>query len=244
MNENYPNTTNGNGNGASNNQEEQGTDIRVYLFKLLHFWPWLLLGLSVGLAGAFLMNRYATPRYQVQADIVLKDPYKDKSQDPVNFTGMFLKTYDMEAYESEVAVLNSAPILQRALEQLPAFGAEFTGIGRIATALAYPNPPGLKFASAPPGARSEPSICLLAWLRKASKLVTSSARGCSFATSSGRILALVLPPALGNVSRGAGRRVSAAFAASLSARSNISRSAWFEWKRSRKRWLVFWSRIS
>jgi hypothetical protein len=48
MNENYPNTTNGNGNGALNNQEEQGTDIRVYLFKLLHFWPWLLLGLSVG----------------------------------------------------------------------------------------------------------------------------------------------------------------------------------------------------
>ena len=44
MNENYPNTTNGNGNGAFNNQEEQGADIRVYLFKLLHFWPWLLLG--------------------------------------------------------------------------------------------------------------------------------------------------------------------------------------------------------
>ncbi|MFM8496957.1 MAG: GumC family protein, partial [Planctomycetia bacterium] len=144
MNENYPNTTNGNGNGALNNQEEQGTDIRVYLYKLLHFWPWLLLGLSVGLTGAYLMNRYATPRYQVQADIVLKDPYKDKSQDPVNFTGMFLKTYDMEAYESEVAVLNSAPILQRALEQLPAFGVEFTGIGRIATALAYPNPPGFR----------------------------------------------------------------------------------------------------
>ncbi len=145
MNENYPNSTNGNGNGALNNQEEQGTDIRVYLFKLLHFWPWLLLGLSVGLAGAYLMNRYATPRYQVQADIVLKDPYKDKNSDP---TSLSLKNLfsgsNLEEYESELAVLNSAPILQLALERLPAFGAEFTGIGRVATALAYPHPPGFR----------------------------------------------------------------------------------------------------
>jgi len=146
MNEHYPQAPqNGNNGSPLQGQEEHGLDLRVYLFKFLHRWPWLVSGLLVGLCIAFLVNRYATPRYAVQADIVLKDPYKDQGSDPMNmsFTKIFSGA-DLEKYESELAVLNSSPILIKALGQLPGYGAEFTSIGRIASFPSYPHPPSFR----------------------------------------------------------------------------------------------------
>lgn len=43
----------------------------VYVFKLLYFWPYLVVAMVLGLAGAFVYNRYAQPVYKINSSLLV-----------------------------------------------------------------------------------------------------------------------------------------------------------------------------
>lgn len=58
---------------ANADQEQGGISPLIYVFKLLYFWPYLMLALVLGLAGAFVYNRYATPEYKINASLLINE---------------------------------------------------------------------------------------------------------------------------------------------------------------------------
>ena len=54
-------------------QEQGGTSPMVYVFKLLYFWPYLLVALVMGLAAAFIYNRYAQPVYNINSSLLIRE---------------------------------------------------------------------------------------------------------------------------------------------------------------------------
>jgi len=52
-------------------QEQGGISPMVYVFKLLYFWPYLVVAMVLGLAGAFVYNRYAQPVYKINSSLLV-----------------------------------------------------------------------------------------------------------------------------------------------------------------------------
>ena len=48
-------------------------DIKGILFKYFRQWPWILLGIIVGLLVAYYTNKSTNPTYIVNSSIVIKD---------------------------------------------------------------------------------------------------------------------------------------------------------------------------
>ena len=53
--------------------EEEGIDIKQYLFLFLKNWYWLIFGLGLGLIGAWLVLRYSTTVYNIKSSILINE---------------------------------------------------------------------------------------------------------------------------------------------------------------------------
>lgn len=54
-------------------QDEEQIDLKELIFKYLKFWPYIVICAFLGLFCAFLVNRYATPIYKIDASVVVND---------------------------------------------------------------------------------------------------------------------------------------------------------------------------
>ncbi|MFM9143047.1 MAG: hypothetical protein ACKOPP_03505, partial [Bacteroidota bacterium] len=78
-------------------QEMPGLHPMVYVFKLLYFWPYLIMALVAGLAGAFVYNKYAEPVYKVNSSLMITENksalvlgYHQRGVDLVHRLGVFV----------------------------------------------------------------------------------------------------------------------------------------------------------
>jgi len=56
--------------------EQQGDfqiDAKRILFKVIHYWYWVVLSLSISLLGAFFINRYSEKIYSVNSSIIISE---------------------------------------------------------------------------------------------------------------------------------------------------------------------------
>lgn len=102
--------------------EEQAIDLRNILKKCAHRWYWFVTGLVIALTAASLYLRYATPVYQTDAELLIKD---DKGMGGMSGNGLqndVLGQLSMLAgnsnVQNEMAILSSRTIIGKAVKDL------------------------------------------------------------------------------------------------------------------------------
>ena len=120
--------------------EEEGLDIKKYIFKILTNWYWFVLTIFIGLSIAYYINRYAEEVYTVAASIVLNDNQSAGSID--NIFTEYLGRYRRRAVvENEISVLKSYRLAEQAIDELEEFWITYIAYGRIRERLLYKNAP-------------------------------------------------------------------------------------------------------
>lgn len=110
--------------------EEDSLDLKKYFFLILANWYWFVISLFVGLAVAYLVNRYTMPNYRVSGSLMLNEgsPRSGLSGYEAIIPGM--EIYAQRKFVvNEMEVLKSYSLAKRALEELD-FGISYKGIGR------------------------------------------------------------------------------------------------------------------
>lgn len=125
---------------ANGEQEQGGLNPMVYVFKLLYFWPYLMLALVVGLAGAFIYNRYATPEYKINASLLINESKQGagglKNLDAALLSGGLGGM--TSTTDNEMGIVQSFTLVDLALKELD-LGVRITKLGQFSREEVYPH---------------------------------------------------------------------------------------------------------
>lgn len=111
--------------------EEEGIDIKKYIFLILSHWWWFAIALFISLTIAYLVNRYSQEVYSASCSIIVGEP--DARAGSVE--GILDELYRVRGkkrkavVENEMSILKSYKLARLALEELD-FGVTYTAIGR------------------------------------------------------------------------------------------------------------------
>ncbi len=111
--------------------EEEGIDLKKYLFRILYNWWWFALSLFVALTTAYLVNRYSTKIYQASCSVIAGN-INPSGGDVESLVDDLTKSRNRRAktlIENEITILKSYKMARMALEQLE-FGITYTKVGR------------------------------------------------------------------------------------------------------------------
>ncbi|MFM8978214.1 MAG: hypothetical protein ACKOJE_09215, partial [Bacteroidota bacterium] len=113
-------------------QEQGGISPMVYVFKILYFWPYLVVALVLGLAGAFVYNRYAQPVYKINSSLLVIENKGGggamKNLDAVLMSGGLGGM--TSTTENELGIIQSFTLVDLALKELD-FGVRLTKLGQF-----------------------------------------------------------------------------------------------------------------
>lgn len=97
---------------------EESVDIKQFLFKILHSWPWIALSLIIALTAAWLYSRYAEPVYKAKASIMIKD---EKKGGAGLLDNPLLKELDLggggKLVDNEIVILKSYDLMEDAVKK-------------------------------------------------------------------------------------------------------------------------------
>jgi tyrosine-protein kinase Etk/Wzc len=112
-----------------------------FLFKYLHYLPWILICGSFFLILAYLKVRFSTPIFRVQSSILVKNEQEGGGGGHGNpqFDDLFNSEGSINL-NNEVQVLKSRPMMERVVKDLK-LQTYYYNTGRIRSSLVYPNPP-------------------------------------------------------------------------------------------------------
>lgn len=117
--------------------KENNFNIKEEVFKYLFNWKWFVLGVLLSLTIAYLYLRYATPKYQATAKVLVKDDRKGGMMSELSaFSDIGMLGNVASNVENELEVLKSGSILYEVSKELE---LEFTyySIGRVITSELY-----------------------------------------------------------------------------------------------------------
>lgn len=96
-------------------EQEEGTNVKAFLFRLLSKWYWFVLFGFLGLSGAYLMTKFTPASYKMTSTILVNEESKGMGMDQL-FEG-----FDMGGktnIENHILMLNSYSLNRQALENL------------------------------------------------------------------------------------------------------------------------------
>ena len=97
-------------------QDEEQIDLKEVLFKYLKYWPYILICALLGLFGAYLINRYATPVYKIDSTVLVNDePSNNLGADIFENAGLSIPKSNVE---NEMGILKSYTLAFEALNAL------------------------------------------------------------------------------------------------------------------------------
>lgn len=103
--------------------QEETFDVKEFLYKMMGYWYFFVISISVALAIAFCINRCSSPIYNVRTSILVQD---EKSLlDPKFTAGLNLYNSNYKVF-NEIGILRSYSLTERALKKLDFSIAYFT----------------------------------------------------------------------------------------------------------------------
>ncbi|MCK4923090.1 MAG: polysaccharide biosynthesis tyrosine autokinase, partial [Bacteroidales bacterium] len=123
--------------------EEDSLDLKKYFFLILANWYWFIISLFLGLAIAYMTNRYSKPVYRVNATLMLNEGASSRGLSGVENLIPGMEMYSQRRYAiNEVEILKSYSMAQKTLMELD-FDVSYTGIGRsgLKEVVLYKNSP-------------------------------------------------------------------------------------------------------
>ncbi len=119
-------------------RDTPGIGLKEIFFKYVKFLPLVVISVALALVVAYLYLRYATPVYKSNGAIIIKkDNSGGNSADP--FQQLFVMDNAMNI-QTEIEILQSQPVLERAVESLE-LNFSYFSIGKIAETNLYTNSP-------------------------------------------------------------------------------------------------------
>ena len=96
--------------------EAESPSVRPVLMRYLRQWPWFVLSIALGLAGAHVYLLYKQPTYRSQASLLIMDEKKGTDQ------GSMLRelqvTSPKKVVENEIEILKSSTLMTRVVDKL------------------------------------------------------------------------------------------------------------------------------
>lgn len=120
-------------------QEEETIDIKKYIFKFLHNWYWFAISGILGLAIAFLINRYSTPTYQTNTSVIVQEKGDAFGgiESIIQEFGAYKKALKKNV-ENQIGILQSYTLTYETLKELN-YRISYFGEGRVSTREIYQN---------------------------------------------------------------------------------------------------------
>lgn len=95
------------------------SSLRDDIAQYLRFWPWFVLGVIITVSISFIYLRYATPIYQTQASILIKDEKNSALSELAAFQDLGLTgTLNQSGFENEMQILKSKSLTERVVKEL------------------------------------------------------------------------------------------------------------------------------
>jgi len=107
-----------------------------FIFKYLHYIPWLLVSMAVFGVMAYIKNRYATPIYRMQGTMLINNDRMSQGRGDEKFDEMFMSG-GVSNLSNEIQILRSRPLLERVAGDLD-LQTSYYGEGNIKTSMLYP----------------------------------------------------------------------------------------------------------
>ena len=125
--------------------EEESIDFRKYLFLILSNWYWFAITITIGVGTAYLINRYSSDVYQLNASLIVGEDKGSNSLDNIlNELTPIRRMNRRAVVDNELSILKSYSMARKAVEELD-FEFSYYAVGRrkIVTSPLYQNAPFL-----------------------------------------------------------------------------------------------------
>ncbi|WP_312993424.1 GumC family protein [Chryseobacterium flavum] len=99
-------------------ENEEKLDLRKILGKYLVKWPWFIGSVLLFIIGAFIYLRYSVPQYQSTTTLKFDKKQSDLTGALADLDNLGLGLGNADELKSEVAVVNSRPILMKVVQNL------------------------------------------------------------------------------------------------------------------------------
>lgn len=111
--------------------EEEGIDIKKYIFLILSHWWWIAITLFISLTIAYLLNRYSQEIYSVNSSLIIgeRESQVGSIESVLDDLSRVRNKRRKAVVENEISILKSYKLARLALEELD-FGITYTAIGR------------------------------------------------------------------------------------------------------------------
>jgi len=96
-------------------ENEETIDIRSFVIKCLHYWPYFVLCLIISLIIAFLFNNFSSHEYKVKTWVLVHD--EENLLDMQKLTGSSAFS-NPNKIENEIGILQSKSLTERAIKEL------------------------------------------------------------------------------------------------------------------------------
>jgi capsular exopolysaccharide synthesis family protein len=125
-------------------QEEEGIDIKKYVFLILSHWWWFAISIFISLTIAYMINRYSQEIYSASCSLIVgeEEPSAGSIESLLDEFSRVKNKKRKAVVENEISILKSYTLARQALEELD-FGVTYTAVGRrnIAETQLYKNSP-------------------------------------------------------------------------------------------------------
>ncbi len=124
--------------------EEEGIDIKQYIFRIIYYWWWFAIFIFIALTIAYMFSRYSEKNYEANCSIIVgEEGSQPGSTESLLEELSRVRTRKRKALvENEISILKSYKLARMALEELD-FGITYVAVGRrgIAETKLYKNSP-------------------------------------------------------------------------------------------------------
>ncbi len=104
----------------SENSTKENEKIKIFFFKYLHHWKYILLSLVLSLSYAVIYLKYTQKSYKTTASLIVKEGSKNEISDQLSaFEGLGLNLGNSSSsVENEIQILKSKSLISKVVQVL------------------------------------------------------------------------------------------------------------------------------
>lgn len=99
-------------------KKESNFDLKTELYKYLKYWHWLLIGCLVGLAAAFLYNRYTIPEYATESSLMMLSKEDNTVAGVLPSGGSSVLSLQESSLQNQIETLKSKRLVEKVIDEL------------------------------------------------------------------------------------------------------------------------------
>lgn len=97
--------------------ETSGFDYKIFLVKLLMYWPWIVACVAVALIGAFFYLKTLTPLYTVSSSVLIKNENKGGTGG-ADLADLGFVSTSTQSFDNELEILRSRTLIKKVVTAL------------------------------------------------------------------------------------------------------------------------------